>query len=274
MLGFDKLVGRFTNVMEDELKQWCERVIQHHLKEGEALGISGSSLYHLLWPIRQQNSSGSNSSIHMKRSLFLSSLPEDLVSTIRLFIEFVMSDEYGGVDERGMSFQSTDSSAYRSPGGLRGHGGNKRPTRRRNGVTSSSSSSSSGNSGSSQHSKLRVSQFQSYVLGAVASTLVWTRDVISSIVLSHCTTTTTATTTTKLFEREKIDQVLLSQFDSALVNDCVRVVCIHIPSMEEDFASIISDAALAGIDMSCAYHAYVELMLSAIDRIEKGIFEV
>lgn len=239
VLGLEKLIGRFANVLEDELKHWCERVLQHHLAEGEK-GVGHSS--GLIWPITQQQNQKYRSSKVAGHGMFSSSLPEDVVSAIRHFIESVMSD-LGGADEG-------------SSGGL-----DKpvRPTRK----CAKNDMSAHDHNGGSHHSKIRVAQFQSYVMGATASTLVWFRDVLSSLILSH-----------ERSARENDQQVVASQFDCAVINDCVRVVQVHIPSLELDFDSVIQDAAHSGISMSAAYEGFLELLVSAVDRIVSGVFEV
>jgi hypothetical protein len=242
VLGLEKLIGRFANVMEDELKHWCERVLQHHLAEGEKEARDGSAL---LWPITQQQQHRTKAS---GQGMFSSSLPEDVVSAIRTFIESVMSD-LGGADE----------------GSTGGMDKPVRPTRK--GVKNEAATHD--HYGGSHHSKIRVSQFQSYVMGATASTLVWFRDVMSSVILSHARRNS-ATSHAGTGE----EQVAASQFDCAVINDCIRVVQLHIPSLEADFDSVIRDAAHSGISMSAAYEAFLELLVCAVDRIVPGIFEV
>jgi hypothetical protein len=239
MIGIDDLIGRFTNVMEDEVKLFCDKVLNYYLSEGTKLSLSSSGNYHPLWPITSRD------------GIFQSSLPEDVVSSVRLFIESVMYD-YGSVDDGAPGTQKIAHMKL-----------DIRPKRRgkKNVATVDGS----------QHSKYRVLQFQGYILGAVASTLVWLRDAISSVIFS-------ANRSRNLqIDRESSSDpshLLRAKFDCSLMNDCVRILTIHLPSLESDFDRVLSEAVSTGVSLNSSYAAFFELLQQAAQRLAPSIFEV
>jgi hypothetical protein len=242
VIGIDDIIGRFTNVMEDEIKVFCDRVLNYHLLEGNKAAASSAdpSAYHPLWPMVTRDKT------------FQSSIPEDIVSTVRLFIESIMRD-YGSVDEgfHGQQRGATVKLDFR-------------PKRRgkRNVATADGS----------QHSKFRVLQFQGHVLGAIASTLVWLRDAISSIV-----TASMKRQSQLLLEREsRVDNaadLVRAQFQCSLMNDSIRFLTLHLPAMESDFDSVLSEAVSSGVSLNSAYVAFFELLQKSAQRIASSIFE-
>jgi hypothetical protein len=236
--------------MEDEVKVFCDRVLNYHLSEGSkaAAAITAAatvrnptdvSCFHPPWVIL------------CREKMFQSSIPEDIVSAVRLFIESVMQD-YGSVDE----------------GGLHGHQRaaqlklDIRPKRRgkKNVATADGS----------QHSKFRVLQFQGHILGAIASTLVWLRDAISSIVTSSMRKRWDVTLRDSEADHSEI---LRAQYNCSVMNDCVRFLTIHLPAMESDFDSILSEALSSGVSLNSAYVAFFELLQQCAQRIASSIFE-
>lgn len=238
VIGIDDLIGRFTNVMEDEVKVFCDRVLNYHLAEGSKLVDSSNDTYHPLWPIFSRD------------KLFQSSMPEDIVSAVRLFIESVMQD-HGSVDEGLYSHQRAAQLKL-----------DLRPKRRgkKNVATADGS----------QHSKFRVLQFQGHVLGAIASTLVWLRDAISSIV---------ASSRRKLLDLQDRDSranqsdLVRAHFDCSIMNDSLRFLTTHLPSLEADFDSILSEAVSSGVSLNSSYVAYFELLQQSAQRVASSIFE-
>jgi hypothetical protein len=244
VIGIDDIIGRFTNVMEDEIKVFCDRVLNYHLLEGSKAAASGDPLvYHPLWPMTRDS----------RDKAFQSSIPEDIVSSVRLFIESIMRD-YGSVDE-----------GFHGP--QRGGAQIKldfRPKRRgkRNVATADGS----------QHSKFRVLQFQGQVLGAIASTLVWLRDAISSILTSSMRRQMDGGLRERESRADNADLVR-AQFHCSLMNDCIRFLTVHLPAMEADFDSVLSEAVSSGVSLNSAYVAFFELLQQSAQRIASSIFE-
>lgn len=238
MIGIEDLIGRFINVMEDEVKMFCDRVLNYHLTEGNKLAAASSEAYHPLWPILS------------REKLFQSSIPEDIVSAVRLFIESVMQD-HGSVDEGLYSHQRAAQLKL-----------DLRPKRRgkKNVATADGS----------QHSKFRVLQFQGHILGAIASTLVWLRDAISSIVASS---RRKALDFNERDSRANQSELLRAHFDCSIMNDCLRFLTVHLPSMESDFDGILSEAVSSGVSLNSSYVAYFELLQQSAQRVASSIFE-
>ena len=236
--------------MEDEVKVFCDRVLNYHLSEGSKV-VLGTT------PAGTSSNLNDVASFHppwvilCREKMFQSSIPEDIVSAVRLFIESVMQD-YGSVDE----------------GGLYGHQRaaqlklDIRPKRR--------GKKNVDTADGSQHSKFRVLQFQGHILGAVSSTLVWLCDAISSIVASSMRKRWEVTLRASEADHSEI---LRAQYNCSIMNDCVRFLAIHLPAMELDFDSILSEALSSGVSLNSAYVSFFELIQQCARRIASSIFE-
>lgn len=232
--------------MEDELKNWCEKVLNQLMSSEEATSLRSSA--GIPWPAHQ---TGGKKDVSREGMQYVSSLPEDVIMTMRLFIDSVMHD-FGSPDDGVMGAQRARQQRI-----------NFRPKRKGHKDLSSVDGT--------QHSKFRVLQFQGYVLSTVSSTLVWLRDVISSLVTSVPTRSVDNGT---LRVSNELVLMASAHFDCSLMNDCVRFLVIHLPAVESDFDVVLSESASSGVALTSAHAAFAELLRTAALRIVPGIFEV
>jgi hypothetical protein len=100
--------------------------------------------------------------------------------------------------------------------------------------------------------------------------LVWLRDALSSIVTSSMWRRGDITSRESAADESEL---LRAQYNCSVMNDCVRLLTIHLPAMETDFDSILSEALSSGVSLNSAYVAFFELLQQCAQRIASSIFE-